>query len=321
MGRWLLRILLVLIIIVLVVPFLIPLPDDGTDPRLLADDGGQFVEIEGLDTYYVARGPTDGQPVILLHGLGGSTFSWRDNLDALAEAGYFAIAIDRPGFGLTEKTLDFDVSAPNQADFVAAFMDALALDSAVMVGHSAGGGVIAHFALRHPDRVDGLVFVAGAVGNTGGAPSFVGSLIGFPPFTRWLQIGSSLLLTPERYGDLLTSAYGDPAFATDEVRAGYTKVLQTSRWYESFAALIRDSGGNTFPIERLSELDQPALLIWGRADTWVPLTAGERLAEGLPNDELIIYDDIGHLPMEEAPERFNADLIGWLNELTAQDQS
>ncbi len=321
MGRWLLRLFVVLIIIVLVLPFLIPLPASGTDPRALADDGGQFIEINGLDTYYVARGPTDGQPVILLHGLGGSTFSWRDNIDALAEAGYFTLAIDRPGFGLTEKTFDFNVSAPNQADFVAAFMDALTIDSAVLVGHSAGGGVIAHFALRYPQRVDGLVFVAGAVGSAGGAPPFVGTLISFPPFARWLQIGARLLLTPERYGDLLTSAYGDPSFANAEIRAGYAKVLQTPRWHEAFAALIRDSGGNAFPPERLPELSQPALLIWGRNDTWVPLTAGERLAEELPNDTLIVYDGIGHLPMEEDPDRFNADLITWLNELSAPTES
>ncbi len=314
MRRWLLRIFLLLFFILFILPFLIPLPETGVDPRTLASDGGQFVEVEGLDTYYIERGPEDGQAVLLVHGLGGSTFSWRDNLNALAEAGYHTIALDRPGFGLTEKTLDFDVSAPSQADFLAAFMDARGIDHAVLVGHSAGGGIIAHVALKYPERIDGLVFVDAALGGTG-APPFVGTLAGFAPFTRWIQIGARVLLTPERYGDTLASAYHDPALATEAVRAGYTKVLQTPNYDQAFAALIRDSGRNNFAKDRLGELDMPALLIWGRDDTWVRLASGEQLAEALPNDELIIYDNVGHLAMEEAPEQFNADVIAWLERL------
>ncbi|MCC6615562.1 MAG: alpha/beta fold hydrolase [Anaerolineae bacterium] len=314
MRRWLLRILLLLIIVIFIVPFLIPLNPTGVDPRTLASDGGQFVEVEGLDTYYVERGPDDGQPLLLVHGLGGSTFSWRDNIGPLAEAGYHVLALDRPGFGLTEKTLAFDVSAPSQADFLAAFMDARGIDHAVLIGHSAGGGIIAHFALKYPGRVDGLIFVDGALGHPS-APPIVGTLAGFAPFTRWLQIGARVYLTPERYGDMLASAYADPAFATEAVRAGYTKVLQTPNFDQALAALIRDSANNPVPLDRLSEIGMPSLLIWGREDTWVPLANGEALADALPNAELIVYEDAGHLPMEEAADQFNADVIGWLGRL------
>ncbi|MCA9906873.1 MAG: alpha/beta hydrolase, partial [Anaerolineae bacterium] len=197
---------------------------------------------------------------------------------------------------------------------LAAFMDARGIESAVLVGHSAGGGIIAYFALKYPERVAGLVFVDAALGGTG-APPFVGTLAGFAPFTRWIEIGARLLLTPERYGDLLASAYHDPALATEAVRAGYTKVLQTPNYDQAFAALVRDSGGNNFPKDRLGELDMPALLIWGRDDTWVRLASGEQLADALPNDALIIYDNVGHMTMEEAPEQFNADVIAWLEGL------
>jgi len=314
MRRWLLRILLLLFIVIFIVPFLIPLNPTGVDPRTLASDGGQFVEVEGLDTYYVERGPDDGQALLLVHGLGGSTFSWRENIGALAEAGYRTIALDRPGFGLTEKTLDFDVSAPSQADFLAAFMDARGIDHAVLVGHSAGGGIIAHFALKYPGRVDGLIFVDGALGHPS-APPLVGTLAGFPPFTRWLQIAARIYLTPERYGDILSSAYADPALATEAVRAGYAKVLQTPNFDQALAALIRDSADNPVPLDRLSEIDMQALLIWGRADSWVPLANGEALADVLPKAELLVYDYVGHLPMEEAPEQFNTDVIAWLDGL------
>jgi pimeloyl-ACP methyl ester carboxylesterase len=315
LGRWLLRILLVLFIVIFIVPFFIPLPELGADSRTLADPDGQFIEVDGLDTYYIEAGPADGQPIMLLHGFGGSTFSWRENIQPLAEAGFRVIAYDRPNFGLTEKRIDTNVAAPEQAHFAASLMDALGVESAIMVGHSAGGGVISFFALDYPERVDGLVYVAGAVGSAGGAPSSLSDAIMFPPFTRWFRVGARALLTPERLTGLLSSAYGEGYTETPDVAAGYARVLEARNWDEGFVGIIRDSSRNAFPVERLPEITMPALLIWGGADTWVPLAAGQRLAETLPNDELIVYDAIGHLPMEEAPDRFNADVISWIRNL------
>ena len=313
--RWVLRIVLLILIVVFVVPLLIPLPTVGGDPRALADEDGAFIEIDGIDIYYVERGPQDGQPVLLAHGFGGTTYSWRENITALAEAGCRVIAYDRPPFGLTEKSNAFDVSAPAQAQLAAGLLDALDIESVILVGHSAGGSVIAHMALHYPQRVDGLIFVAGAVGTQNGAPPCVGDLLNCASLNRWLRIGARALLTPQRYGDLLAGAYADPSFATDDVRAEYAKVLQVRDWDVGFATLIRDSGRNVFPMERLAEMTMPSLLIWGREDTWVPLARGEALAAALPNATLIVYDDVGHLPMEELPARFNEDVMRWMGNL------
>jgi pimeloyl-ACP methyl ester carboxylesterase len=320
-GRWLLRILLLLFIVIFILPFLLPLPEVGADPRTLADEDGRFVEIDGLDVYYVEAGPLDGQAVMLLHGFGGSTFSWRENIVPLAEAGFRVIAYDRPNFGLTEKRVETDVAAPAQAQFAARLMDALDVQSAVMVGHSAGGGVISFFALEYPQRVDGLIYVAGAVGSAGGSPTALSSAIMFSPFTRWFRLGARALLTPERFSSMLASAYAPGFNMTPEIAAGYNRVLEARNWDEGFVGIMRDSSRNAFPVERLTEITMPALLIWGRADTWVPLEAGERLEAALTNDALLVYDDVGHLPMEEAPERFNADVIEWIGALDAEAQS
>lgn len=316
-GRWVLRIGLVLFIILFILPFLIPLPEVGADPRTLADTNGRFIEVNGLSTYYQEAGPADGRAVILLHGFGGSTVSWRENLNALAEAGYRVIAYDRPNFGLTEKRLETDVSAPAQARFAVALMDALNIQSAVLVGHSAGGAVISYFALEYPERVNGLVYVAGAVGSARGAPDGISDALMFPPFTRWFRIGARALLTPERYTSILESAYGAEYVVTSEVAEGYGRVLQSRNWDVGFVGIIRDSSRNIFPIERLAEITQPSLLIWGREDTWVPLEAGERLAAALENASLIVYDDTGHLPMEERPQQFNTDLVACLDALAS----
>jgi pimeloyl-ACP methyl ester carboxylesterase len=111
-----------------------------------------------VHTFVQESGPTDGPAVVLVHGFGGSTFNWRYTLPALAEAGYRAVALDLMGFGLSDKSFDQDDSHAAQADFVADVMTALDIQRATLVGHSMGGNVIAHFALKYPERVEGLVF-------------------------------------------------------------------------------------------------------------------------------------------------------------------
>lgn len=308
---------LLLISAALILPYLLPLPA-GADPATLADPAGAFVEVGGLRTYYIAAGPEDGPPVLLLHGLGGSTFSWRANLEALAAAGYRAIALDRPGFGLTDKPLDFDYSHAAQADFAVAFMDALGIEQAVLVGHSAGGGVIAHTAARYPERVRALVYVDGAVGSEGGRPEWIGGLVAFPPLTRWVQVLAPVIITPERFNGLLASAYGPAFTVTPEVEAGYARVLQTENWQNGFVGLVQDAGGNTLSPAAIAAIDAPTLITWGELDTWIPLAQGEALRVLLPGAVWHTYPQAGHLPMEEAPDAFNADLVTFLNGLPEQ---
>ena len=302
----------------LLVPYLLRLPD-GADPATLADPDGAFAEVGGLRTYYLSSGPEDGTPVILLHGLGGSTFSWRENMDALAEAGYRAIALDRPGFGLTDKPLNFDYGHANQADFTVGFMDALGIEQAVLVGHSAGGSVIAHTAARHPERVRALVYVDGAVGDDTNRPEWVGGLVSFPPITRWVQVLAPVIVSPERFTDLLASAYGPEFTVTPEVDAGYARVLQTQDWQNGLVGLVRDASGNTLPRAEVASVDAPTLITWGELDTWIPLAQGEALRDLLPGAEWRTYPDAGHLPMEEAPDAFNRDLIAFLDTLPELD--
>jgi pimeloyl-ACP methyl ester carboxylesterase len=293
-------------------PFLLPITDERVDPSTLAVDGGRFVDVDGISTYVVERGPLDGRPILFLHGLFGSTFTFRNNLDALAEAGFRVIAFDRPGAGLTDKPIDIDYSHEAQADFSAALMDALQIPRAVIVGHSAGGNVLVHFALRHADRVDGLVVVDGAIVGQGGPPPFVGSIIAFPPFTRWGQVLLPSFLTRDRVSGILRSFYADPTVATQESMDGYWRAFQTVGWANGLIGLTRDSGTNKVSDAQLQQLGTYTLLIWGEKDTWAPLSQGERLHELLAQSELAVIPQVGHQPMEESPEMFNTVLMEWL---------
>lgn len=333
MKRWvkiLLVILAVLAFVVFVLPMLIPLPPVGVSAETLADPGGYFVDVNGLQTYVLETGPTDGPVVLLLHGFGGSTFSWRDQMQALADAGYRAVAFDRPPYGLSAKTGDLPLSQQEQADFTAAFMDAVAIDSAVLVGHSMGGGVIGQFAALYPERVDGLAFVDGAPvvadaaaeprrgGGVLGVPSVVGGLMQFPPFERWGQILLRSFLKPESLSGLQSSAYYDPAFVTPEVAAGYARQLKVEGWDEGFLQLLSGMNGGFAALTpaELADWTMPVAIFWGENDTWVPIAAGESLRAALPNAQWFVYPETGHLPMEEHPADFNRDLLSFLQGVT-----
>ncbi|MDK3160626.1 alpha/beta hydrolase [Anaerolineae bacterium CFX9] len=339
MKRWLVRILIVLALLIFVVPMLIPLPPVGVEASVLAEPDGRFVEVNGLSTYVREAGDPDAPPVLLLHGWGGSTFSWREQIQPLAQAGYRVIAFDRPPYGLSAKTGDgIPYSQRAQAEFTAAFMSRVGVQRAVLVGHSMGGGVIGYFAALYPDRVDGLVFVDGAVriaettpsngsGSTRlndamGIPSFVNQLLAFPPVNWWARLGLRAFVRPEMFTSMQRSAYYDPEFVTDEVAAGYQEQLRVQGWDEALIEILRGASFGDAPLTEsdLAQITTPSLIVWGEDDTWVPISAGERLRDLLPNNTFVVYPQTGHLPMEEQPEAFNRDLLNFLANLPAGAQ-
>lgn len=311
------RILLVLLIIITalaVIPFLIPIDESGIDPAQLVDDpDGAFFTVQGVRLYVEDKGDADAPPVLLLHGLFGSTEVWRYNVDALVNAGFRVIAFDRPGFGLSDKIETFDYSVANQADLTAQLMETLGIDRAAVVGHSAGGNVAAHFAVRHPERVERLVLVDAAV-LAGGPPPFVGGIVSLPPVWRWGRIGLRAFFTRDNLEGSLGSFYVDPSFLSDADYDAYARVLLTPRWEIGLLALTRDSAGNMLGEDRVRTISAPTLIVWGDQDTVTPLGDGERLAQLITGSRLEIITDAGHQPFEEAAERFNATLIAYLSE-------
>lgn len=319
MKRRLLYLLIGLLSFCLIGPYLVPLPaQPDRAPENIAPPAGRFLTVSGVRVFVQEAGPVAGPAVMLVHGFGGSTFNWRYTLPALATAGYRAVALDLKGFGLSGKSFDDDYAHAAQAEFVAEVMTALDIQSATLVGHSMGGNVIAHLALKYPGRVQGLVFAAGAVIAEGderraglGMPVNVGLLAEFPPFRRWGQILLRSVLVPERVTAMLKSAYYNPAFVTPEVIEGALRPQQVKDWDLALLGILRDSGRNALP-GPLSALTAPILLVWGDNDTWVPLDRGQQLRAALPQAQWVVIPQAGHLLMEEQAEAFNLALIEFM---------
>lgn len=310
--RRILLIALLLIVALSIIPFFIPINEGGIAPAQLVDDpDGAFIVLQGVSVYYEDKGAADDPALLLVHGLFGSTESWRYNVDALVAAGYRVIALDRPGFGLSDKVETYHYAVSNQADLLAALLAALNIETAfAVVGHSAGGSVVTQFALRHPDRLTQLVLVDAAV-LSGGPPRFVGGLVSLPPVWRWGRIGLQAVFTRENFASTLRSFYADPAIVDAAHVDVYWRAFQTAGWDIGLLGLTRDGGGSPSEAD-IRAITTPTLLLWGTLDTVTPLAQGERLAALLPNSTLVTLDGSGHQPFEEVPDAFNAALTAFL---------
>lgn len=317
MKKKLLWLLIIIVVFMLVGPFIIPLPvQPDLTAEAVAPGTGRFMTVDGVKTHVQDMGPREGPAVVFIHGFGGSTFTWRETLPALASAGYRAIALDLKGFGLSDKNFDEDYSHASQAVFVAGVMDELGIAKATVAGHSMGVSVLAHFATLFPERVDRLLLVDGTVKVEDEDSNFdpIGLLIRFPPIRQWARIVMRWQLNEEQIAARLLTAYHDPEYVTPEIEAGYLAPQKIKDWELALLGIVRDSSKNNLVLPLNEVVDAPILIVWGEEDSWVTLGRGKALADSLPGAQLTVIPDSGHLPMEEQAELFNERLLEFLNE-------
>jgi pimeloyl-ACP methyl ester carboxylesterase len=315
-----------IVIGLLVGPYLLPLPAVvGADPAAFGRPDGRFLDVDGTRTYLEASGPSQGPAVVLVHGFGGSTYSWRFTRPVLAAAGYRVLALDLRGFGLATKGWEADHGHAAQARLVLAAMDAEGMREAVLVGHSMGANVVAHAALAAPDRVRALVLVDAAIVGAGARPgggtigaagsSPLATLLGVPSLRRAAQIAVRLALG-RAAEPILRSAYADPAFPTAADVAAYGAAQQLADWDLALLAIVRDAGRNALPAPVAAlATGRPVLVAWGEHDPWIPLATGEALRDAIPGAAWLAVPGAGHLPMEEGRAEFEAGLLAFLEDL------
>jgi len=306
------------LLVVVIGPLVIPVaPLAGTvPPQDLADPDSLFVDVEGLQVHYKLAG--DGEPaLVLLHGFGASIFSWRKVTEPLGDVGT-VMAFDRPAFGFTERPMPGEWSEQNpysaeaQADLTVALMDELGVEKAVLIGHSAGGTIAVLTALRHPERVEALVLEDAAIYQQGGTPGWLRPLLLTPQMGR---LGPLMVRSIVRWGEaVIRTAWDDPEKITLELVSGYKKPLQAENWDRALWEFTLAS--HLLVLEaRLHKITVPVLVITGDNDRIVPTEESVRLAEELPNAELVVIPHCGHVPHEECPELFLdavADFVGRL---------
>jgi pimeloyl-ACP methyl ester carboxylesterase len=296
-----------------IVPFLLPFHTSGTMTNVeAAGPGAKFTKLGGISVHvdevaYSGDCACQAPLIVLLHGFGASTFSWREVEAPLSKLGQ-VIAYDRPAFGFTERPTSW--SRVNPYSFAGNFkiLDDLIARygqgrKVVLVGHSAGGQLAAEFARLNPAKVSSLILVDPAILTTGGAPEGLQWVYDIPQIAK---LGPILVSSIATSGDqLIYQSFVNKAKVTKVVLAGYHRPLKVVGWEQAFWNFATASKQNQLA-DNLESLKQPTLLITGDADTVVPTADTLKLHKLIPGSSLEVIATAGHLPHEEQPDAFMA---------------
>lgn len=274
---------------------------EALDPDAIERPGSMFY-LRGLGIHFVERG--HGPALLLVHGFGASTFSFREQIGPFSER-YRVIALDLPGFGYSDRPAGLDLSQSAQAERLREFLERMGIERAVVLGHSMGGDIAMRLAAAHPERVERLIVVAAPPPDRPAVPPVARRL------GPLLPVASAVMFGQRRMRSGMRRSVYDPACITDEV---FEEYLRPSRIRGSTAALgrlIADSARDA-PLPPRS-IATRTLLLWGEADPVVPLHVAHRLHAEMPDARLEVIPRAGHLVLEEQPEAANHAILHFLD--------
>ena len=280
---------------------------------------------DAIDGPYARLGPPEapvrlyveeqgkGAPVLLIHGFGASTYTWRHVAPELAKT-HRVIAVDLKGFGQSDKPFDSRYSVFDQAELLAQLIVDKDLRNLTLVGHSFGGGIALLLALEANDRLEGRItklVLLDSIAYPQNIPVFF-RLLDVPLVSR---LGVSMIPPSVQTRVALRIAYFDDSkIDQDEVDA-YAAPLRTAAGKHAIIYSARQivPDGLAEISERYKTIELPTLILWCDHDRIVPLEVGLKLRRTLPNSTLRLVEDCGHMPQEEQPESTLKLLQGFLD--------
>ncbi len=235
----------------------------------------EVTQIGPYAIHWLGVGEEAGEPVVLIHGLSGSSRWWARNIRGLA-TDFRLLIPDLIGFGRSRAT-DGLPAIGEVADLLCEWAERIGVPCAHLVGHSMGGQISVHLAARYPERVGRLVLADAA-----GIPR---------PLTPRALARFAFELAPPR-------AWGDPRFLPvilrDALTAGPRSILQAT------AHIIRDDVRPLLP-----RIQAPSLIVWGERDTLIPLAHAREFRRRIRNSRLVVLRRAAHNPMVDRPAEFN----------------
>ena len=256
---------------------------------------------DGLELPYVEQGGPDGVPVLLLHAWLDSRRCF-DQLLAVLPGRIHAFAFDQRGHGDATKPED-GYALRDFADDIGAFMDAVGLDAAMLVGASSGGYVAQRFAVDHPGRTLALALLGSPRSLRGPRPSFA-DVVGT------LEDPIDTAFVRELNDGMLGREPPEPIIAT---LCEENLKVPARVWRDAFEGLLAAE-----PPLDTGPISAPTLIVCGARDSLLPRADQEAMAAEIPGARLVIYDGIGHLPVIEAPERVAGDLTALYDTIAAR---
>ena len=251
------------------------------------------IEADGLTWPYLEGGKADGEALVLVHGFGGDKDNWSFYAPCVKDH-YRVIAPDLPGFGENTRAAGLDYSGAAQAERLAAFLDALGIETCHLGGNSMGGLIALHFALKYPQRLRSLTLFNNA-GVIGPDESELQQMVGrgeSPLVPRSLADVDKLMdfiVHKPRYipGAFKKVMWQDMAPHQGLLDAIFAQIAEE--------ALVKPLNA------RLGEVSVPTQIVWGRHDRLLDVSCATVQHEGIRDSELVVFEDVGHVPMIEKP--------------------
>src|SRR3954470_19356756 len=287
-----------------------------------ADDGSSLVSdlstitVHGRRAAFRRAGRTGPAPsegkrpcIVLVHGIAGDSSEWAPVLDKLSEK-YDVVAPDLAGHGESTR-LRGDHSIGAFATWLRDVLEALEIERATFVGHSLGGGVEMQFAYQFPEYVERMVLVSsGGLGREVSALIRAASL----PGAEWVLGGLGFAA---RSAQPLLGAIGiDQRTERGELVhriAGLSDPDRRAAFVRAVRAIASPGGQRVNATDRLYLAeDVPTLIVWGARDRVIPVNHAHATHDAVPGSELVIFDDAGHFPHADDPERFTTVIEGFL---------
>jgi pimeloyl-ACP methyl ester carboxylesterase len=245
-----------------------------------------------IATTYVNIG-SGGIPILLIHGFDSSLLEFRRLLPILATQ-QSTFAVDLLGFGFTQRNLDIPLNSENIKTHLHHFWKTLIKQPVILVGASMGGAAAIDFTLTYPEAVEQLVLIDSA--GLAKQPA-IGKFM-FPPLDTF---ATEFLRNPKIRQSISQAAYFDKSFASLDAQTCAALHLKCLDWNKSLIAFTKNGGYGSFR-DRLEQIQQQTLIIWGKQDKILGTKDAPKFAQAIPNSKLVWIDSCGHVPHLEQPK-------------------
>ncbi len=259
---------------------------------------------ESIPTAYVQQGK-GSTPILLLHGFDSSLLEFRRLMPLLAET-QEVYAVDLLGFGFSDRVPNLPYGAAGIKTHLYYFWKTVIQKPVILVGASMGGAAAIDFSLAYPELVKKLVLLDSA----GLAKQPVIGKFMFPPLDYW---ATEFLRNRKVRKNISKAAYYDKSFASVDAQICAALHLQCPNWNQALIAFTKSGGYGSF-INKIKDISQPTLIVWGKQDKILGTKDAGKFAKFISNNKLVWIDKCGHVPHLEKPQIVATEILNYSNQ-------